>query len=67
MITAATQGRSVVKVKPKGKMTVESVLKEAEMAAHADSTITVDGKPANLKTPVSDESVVVVTSKITNG
>lgn len=67
MITAATQGRSVVKVKPKGEMTVEAVLKEAEMATSADSAITVNGKPASLKTPVPDESVVVVTSRISNG
>lgn len=67
MVKVATQGAAVKEIDYQEGMNVKDVLREAEMAANASATITVNGKDADRKTAVPDESVVVVTAKIRNG
>lgn len=67
MVKVAMQGLGVKEIEHRQDMTVEDLLKEAEMAASESSTITVNGKDAKKNSSVPDESVVVVTSKISNG
>ncbi len=67
MVKLAVQGRSVSTHRHVPGMTVEAILKEAEVAANEHSTITVDGRDAEKSTVVPREATVVVTSKIANG
>lgn len=67
MIKVTTQGGQTIPVEYQKGMLVINVLDAAQITETKNSTISVDGKDANSKTPVNDNSLVVITPNISNG
>jgi len=54
-------------VSHKRRMTVAKALEAAEIKPGEKVTITVNGKPADLKTKVNENDLIVVTPKLKDG
>tara|TARA_B100000315_G_C14453573_1_gene530302 strand:- start:653 stop:859 length:207 start_codon:yes stop_codon:yes gene_type:complete len=66
-IRVATQGGETTQVDYVKGMTLEDVYKAAEIRPTKTATVTVNGEDADSNTPVSDDDVVVLTPKVSNG